>query len=56
LSQTGLAQDLAAEAREAQARAELQSYTSGGRTSDVTDLNVSLARPQASRDQVAENG
>ncbi len=56
LSQTGLAQDLsAAEAREAQARADLQSYTSGGRTSDVADLNASLARLQASRDQAQRN-
>jgi HlyD family secretion protein len=56
LSQTGLTQDLAAaEARAAQARAELQSYTSGGRSSDVADLNASLARLQASRDQAQRN-
>jgi HlyD family secretion protein len=56
LSQTGLAQDLAAaEAREAQARAELQGYTSGGRTSDLAELNASLSRLQASRDQAQRN-
>lgn len=56
LSQTGLAEDLsAAEAREAQARADLQGYTSGGRTSDVAELNASLARFQASRDQAQRN-
>jgi HlyD family secretion protein len=56
LSQTGLTQDLAAaEARAAQARAELQSYTAGGRTSDVADLNASLARLQTSRDEAQRN-
>lgn len=56
LTQPGLEQDLAAaEAREAQARAELQSYTSGGRTADVAELSASLARLQASRDQAQRN-
>ena len=56
LSQTGLTQDLAAaEARAAQSRAELQSYTSGGRTSDVAELNAGLSRLQASRDLAQRN-
>ena len=56
LSQTGLTQDLAAaEARAAQSRAELQSYTSGGRTSDLAELNASLSRLEASRDQAQRN-
>lgn len=56
VSQPGVDQDLAAaEAREAQARADLQSYTSGGRSSDVADLNASLARAQTSRDQAQRN-
>lgn len=56
LSQSGLTEDLAAaEAREAQARADLQGYTSGGRTSDVAELNASLSRLQASRDQAQRN-
>jgi HlyD family secretion protein len=56
LSQGGLTQDLAAaEARAAQARADLQGYTSGGRTSDVAELNASLSRLQASRDQAERN-
>jgi HlyD family secretion protein len=56
LSQTGLTQDLAAaEARAAQSRAELQSYTAGGRTSDVAELNASLSRLQASRDLAQRN-
>jgi HlyD family secretion protein len=56
LTQPGLEQDLAAaEARDAQARADLQGYTSGGRSADVADLNASLARLQASRAQAQRN-
>jgi HlyD family secretion protein len=56
LTQPGLEQDLAAaEARDAQARADLQGYTSGGRSAAVADLNASLARLQASRAQAQRN-
>ncbi|MEP6714659.1 MAG: efflux RND transporter periplasmic adaptor subunit [Terriglobia bacterium] len=56
LSQPGLAQDLqAAEARRAQAEAELSTLRGGGRGSDVAEIEGNVTRLRAQRDAAQRN-
>ena len=56
LSEPGLEQELeAATAREAQARADLQTLEAGGRSSDITELDGSLSRVKSDRDAAQHN-
>ncbi len=56
LSEPGLEQELeAATAREAQARADLQTLQAGGRSSDITELDGSLNRLKSDRDAAQRN-
>jgi HlyD family secretion protein len=56
LSEPGLDQELeAATAREAQARADLQTLEGGGRSSDITELDGNLNRLKSDRDAAQHN-
>jgi len=56
LSEPGLEQDLqAAMAREAQARADLQTLQAGGPSADIAELDGSLSRLKADRDTAQRN-
>ena len=56
LSQPGLSDELAsAEARLAQARAELQTLEAGGRSADVSDVEASLRRARSERQTAQHN-
>ena len=56
LSEPGLDQELeAATAREAQARADLQTLQAGGRSSDITELDGNLNRLKSDRDAAQHN-
>ena len=56
LSEPGLEQELeAATAREAQARADLQTLEAGGRSSDITELDGNLNRLKSDRDAAQRN-
>lgn len=56
LSEPGLEQELeAATAREAQARADLQTLEGGGRSSDITELDGNLNRLKSDRDAAQHN-
>jgi HlyD family secretion protein len=56
LSEPGVQQELdAAQAREAQARAELQTLQGGGRSSDTGEIESSLNRARADREAAQQN-
>jgi HlyD family secretion protein len=56
MSEPGLQQELeAAAAREAQARAELQTLQGGGRSSDTAEIESSLNRARADRETAQQN-